>query len=73
MLQFLKILKLHAKLPLETVQYVFLLNLVVNKCVSPPSTKEFFTKERLIDASLVKSITLPGNTPVGLIAFFSQW
>ena len=48
---FLKKLKLYTKSPPETV---FLSNLFVASCISSSSTKEFFTKERHIDGSLVK-------------------
>ena len=59
MLQFSKKLKLYTKLFPETVQNVFLSNMFVTSCISPSSTKVFFTKERYhIDGSLVKSITL---------------
>ena len=60
MLKFFKKLKLYTKFPQEIVQ-VFLSNLFVTNCTSP-STKVFFTKERHIDGSSVKSITLSENT-----------
>ena len=63
MLQFLRKVKLYTKLPLGTAQQVFLSNLFVTSCISPLSTKAFFTKERHIDGSLAKSITLSENTP----------
>ena len=42
----------------------------VTKCISPSSTKEFFSEELHIDDSLVKPITLPENAPVRLIDYF---
>ena len=63
MLQFLKKLKLYTKWSPETVQYLFLLNLSVITFISPPFTKSLFTKERHIDDSLVKPISLSENTP----------
>ena len=41
----------------------------VTSCISPSSTKYFFTKERHIDGSLVKSTTLSENTPARLVFF----
>ena len=35
----------------------------VTSCISLPSTKVFFTKERHTDGSLVKLVTLSENTP----------
>ena len=43
----------------------------VTSCISPSSTKYFFTKERHIGGSLVKSITLSENTPARLTVFSS--
>ena len=54
--------KLYTKLPPETVQSVFLSNQFVTSCTSPSSTKKFFTKERNVDGSLIKLITLCDNT-----------
>ena len=42
----------------------------MTKCISPSSTKEFFSEELHIDDSLVKPITLPENAPVRLIDYF---
>ena len=38
----------------------------------PSSAKTFFRKERQIEGSLIKSITLPENTHVRHITFFPQ-